>query len=127
MAKRKIQFGHADRQDGEPQPISNDSVGLGPVSRLCDSSDLISIGSKSNAVDGEEKTLFRNAPVETVGACIAMETADAAKPLSTVIPGQRIEQMYHLADIFASIFEALPNPVQTSGCHQRRRRPNITT
>jgi hypothetical protein len=108
MANRKIKFGQADCQVGQPQPISNDSVGLGLDSRLYGSSDLISIGSKSNPVDGEEKTLAAELP-------------------STVNPGQRIDQMHHLADIFASIFEAFPNPVQTSGCHQRRRRPNITT
>ncbi len=36
------------------------------------------------------------------------ETADAALPLPTTTQGQRTEQMYQLADIFASIFEALP-------------------
>jgi len=36
------------------------------------------------------------------------ETAGAALPLPTITPGQRTEQMYQLAEIFASIFEALP-------------------
>jgi hypothetical protein len=36
------------------------------------------------------------------------ETADASLPLPTPTQGQRTEQMYRLADIFASIFEALP-------------------
>ena len=35
------------------------------------------------------------------------ETADAALPLPTITQGQHTEQMYQLADIFASIFEAL--------------------
>jgi len=37
-----------------------------------------------------------------------METADAPVSLPTTPQQQRIEQMYQLADIFASIFEALP-------------------
>ena len=32
------------------------------------------------------------------------------------LSGQRIEQMYQLADIFASIFEALPNRIQEWYC-----------
>jgi len=66
------------------------------------------VKSKANAVHGVKKPLFPSATVEAVSARIAMETADAAQPLPTATPGQHIEQMYQLADIFASIFEALP-------------------
>jgi hypothetical protein len=130
MTKSKVQFVRPIKS--EPLLVSGDSAGLDrtgdrPVGKLSGSSDLISVKSKSNAVHGEEKTLFTNATVETVSSCIALETADAAELLPTPIPEQRIEQMYELADIFASIFEALPNRVQTCRCHQRRRRPKITT
>ena len=67
------------------------------------------VKSKADAVHGVKKPLFPSATLETVSARIAMETADAAQPLPTATPGQRTEQMYQLADIFASIFEALPN------------------
>ena len=50
---------------------------------------------KSNAVRGE-RPLFPNA------------TAETSVSLPTTTPGQRTEQMYQLAEIFASIFEALP-------------------
>jgi hypothetical protein len=36
------------------------------------------------------------------------QTVDGAQPLRTKTQGQHIEQMYQLADIFAAIFEALP-------------------
>ena len=61
---------------------------------------------KSNAVRGE-RPLFPNATAEVSGRLDA-ETADAMLPLLTIIQGQRTEQMYQLAEIFASIFEALP-------------------
>ena len=61
---------------------------------------------KSNAIRGGG-ALFPNAPAE-MSAGLDPETADAALPLTTTTLGQRIEQMYQLADIFASIFEALP-------------------
>jgi hypothetical protein len=51
--------------------------------------------------------LFPNATAE-MNVHLDTETADAALPLPTTTPGQRTEQMYQLADIFASIFEALP-------------------
>ena len=38
---------------------------------------------------------------------VAVDTVGAAHPLRS-IQGQRIEQMYLLADIFLAIFEALP-------------------
>ena len=61
---------------------------------------------KSNAVRGEG-TPFPNATAE-MSVHRDTETADAALPLPTATQGQRTEQMYQLADIFASIFEALP-------------------
>jgi hypothetical protein len=61
---------------------------------------------KSNAVRGEGP-LFPNATVE-LSVHLDTETADAVLPLPTTTQGQRSEQMYQLADIFASIFEALP-------------------
>jgi hypothetical protein len=61
---------------------------------------------KSNAVRGEGP-LFPNATAE-MSVHLDTETADAVLPLSTSTHGQRTEQMYQLADIFASIFEALP-------------------
>jgi hypothetical protein len=68
----------------------------------------MSIKSKSNAVCGAKESLFPSA-VETVSAPIAMETADAPASLPTTAQERRIEQIYELASIFASIFEALPN------------------
>ena len=63
---------------------------------------------KSNAVRGEgEGTLFPNATAE-MSVRLDTETANAPLPLPTITQGQRTEQMYQLADIFASIFEALP-------------------
>ena len=38
---------------------------------------------------------------------VATEPSDAAQPLPTAIQGRHIEQMYQLADIFASIFDGL--------------------
>ena len=61
---------------------------------------------KSNAVSGEGP-LFPNATAEMT-LHLDTETADAALPLPTTTHEQRTEQMYKLADIFASIFEALP-------------------
>ena len=58
---------------------------------------------KSNAVRGE-RPLFPNATAEMT-LHLDTETADAALPLTQ---GQRTEQMYQLAEIFASIFETLP-------------------
>ena len=68
----------------------------------------MSVKSKSNAVHEEKDPLFPSVAVETMSAHIATETADAAQPLRTTTQRQRTEQMYQLADIFASIFEALP-------------------
>ena len=63
---------------------------------------------KSNAVRGEGP-LFPNATAAEMSVHLDTETADAALPLLTTTQGQRTEQMYQLADIFASIFEALPD------------------
>ncbi|MGA8311691.1 MAG: hypothetical protein WB755_16780 [Terriglobales bacterium] len=60
----------------------------------------------SNAVSGEGP-LFPNATAE-MSVDRDTQTADAALPLPTTTQEQRTEQMYQLADIFASIFEALP-------------------
>jgi hypothetical protein len=68
----------------------------------------MSIKSKSNTVRGAKHPLFR-ATAETVSAHMAMETADAPASLPTTTQQQRIEQMYQLANIFASIFEAQPD------------------
>ena len=60
-------------------------------------SELMSIKSKSNAVRGTKGTpLFQSATLETVSGHITAQE-------------QRIAQMYQLAHIFASIFEALPD------------------
>ena len=61
---------------------------------------------KSNAVRGKGP-LFPNATAE-MSVHLDTETADAALPLPTATQGQRTEQMYLLAEIFVSIFEALP-------------------
>jgi len=61
---------------------------------------------KSNAVRGK-RPLFPNATAE-MSVRLDTETADAALPLPPSTQEQRTEQMYQLAEIFASIFEALP-------------------
>lgn len=66
----------------------------------------MSAKSTSNAVSGEEP-LFPNATAEMT-LHLDTETTDAALSLLTTTQEQRTEQMYQLADIFASIFEALP-------------------
>jgi len=69
----------------------------------------MSINSESNAARGAKHPLFQSAAVETVSARMARETADAPASLPTTAQQLRIEQMYQLANIFASIFEALPD------------------
>jgi hypothetical protein len=61
----------------------------------------MSIDSKSKGVHEVRNSLFPSAEAE------AADAADAVPSLLTPSAGQRIEQMYELADIFASIFEAL--------------------
>jgi hypothetical protein len=70
-------------------------------------SEPMSIKSKPNAVRGATDSLRQSATVETVGAHRAMELADSLALLPKTAQQQRIEQMYQLANIFASIFEAL--------------------
>ena len=66
----------------------------------------MSVQPNSNAVRGEGP-LFPNTTAE-MSVHRDTKTADAALPLPTATQGQRTEQMYLLAEIFASIFEALP-------------------
>ncbi|MFZ0759410.1 MAG: hypothetical protein WAM69_05605 [Candidatus Sulfotelmatobacter sp.] len=62
----------------------------------------MSITSKSSDVyEAKDTTVFPRATTE-----IATLTAPKT---TTTSAGQRTEQMYELAEIFASIFEALPN------------------
>lgn len=69
-----------------------------------------SIKSTSTSVHEVQDPLFPIATaVEPTGECMGAEVADAAPSLLTASPGQRIEKMYELADIFACIFEASPN------------------
>ena len=67
----------------------------------------MSVKSKANAVHGRKEPLFSPAKVEIVNARVRTETVDAAQP-KTDTQGQRTEEMYELAGIFAAIFEALP-------------------
>jgi hypothetical protein len=58
----------------------------------------MSIKPKSNGVHGAKDTfVFPNATAENTSPYVVT---------GTTVTGQRIEQMYQLADIFASIFEA---------------------
>jgi hypothetical protein len=67
----------------------------------------MSIKSKSNEVRGTKDTpTCPGATPEPSTLRVALET-NGAPP--TTPAGQRIEQMRQLADIFASIFEALPD------------------
>ena len=67
----------------------------------------MSIKSKSNEVRGSKDTpTCPGATPEPSTLRVALET-NGAPP--TTPAGQRIEQMRQLADIFASIFEALPD------------------
>jgi hypothetical protein len=67
----------------------------------------MSIKSKSNEVGGTQETpAYPNASPEPATLRVAIETTGAPPTTSA---GQRIEQMRQLADIFASIFEALPD------------------
>ena len=67
----------------------------------------MSVNTDSNAVrQAKDVPLL---PYATPEAPTAPANADAAQPLRTTTPAQRIEDMYQLADIFASIFETLPD------------------
>jgi hypothetical protein len=68
----------------------------------------MSIKSKSKAVRGARSPLPQSATVESANAeHIATETASRRTSLPFDAQRQRVEQMYRLANIFASIFEAL--------------------
>lgn len=69
----------------------------------------MSIKFKPNSARGAMHPLFQSATVETVSAHVAAETAAAPASQPTAAQQQRIEQMYQLATIFVSIFEALPD------------------
>jgi hypothetical protein len=64
--------------------------------KLSSVSELMSIKSKSKVVPGADGPAFPSGTAETVSGPVGSQE-------------QRIEQMYQLADIFASIFEALAN------------------
>lgn len=67
----------------------------------------MSIKSKSNEVRGtKDMPACPNARPEPATLRVAIETTGAPP---TTPAGRRIEQMRQLADIFASIFEALPD------------------
>ena len=68
----------------------------------------MSIRSKSSEVyEAKDASVFPRAMAEIATLPIATEPSGVAAPTSSA--GRRMEQMYELADIFASIFEALPN------------------
>ncbi len=68
----------------------------------------MSIKSKSNgAHEAKDTPLFLDATAEIATLPAVTGTTGVAPPTSPA--GQRMEQMYELADIFASIFEALPD------------------
>jgi|HubBroStandDraft_6_1064221.scaffolds.fasta_scaffold1865971_1 hypothetical protein len=67
----------------------------------------MSAKSNSNAAHKGKEPLFSRAGAEVMSPPVAVDTVGAAHPLRS-IQGQRIEQMYLLADIFLAIFEALP-------------------
>jgi hypothetical protein len=67
----------------------------------------MSIKSKSNGVRRtQDRPACPNATPEPAIRRVALDTTGAPPTTSA---GQRIEQMRQLADIFASIFEALPD------------------
>jgi hypothetical protein len=69
----------------------------------------MSIKSNSNVVRGTRNSLAKSATGEAAsGVDIALETAHGPMSLPTIAQRQRVEQMYRLANIFASIFETLP-------------------
>jgi hypothetical protein len=69
----------------------------------------MSIVSKSNAAREAKNAAFRPATVEATTPHTAGETAGAPASIPTPAREQCIEEMYQLADIFASIFETLPD------------------
>lgn len=129
MLKAKIQF--VAPFTNQPRLVANESA---QGDRTCRSaqgniptcSDHNAGSSKSVTGHGTEKIPFPSAVPEIVLAGKDKETADAAQLLTTDHPAHRLEEMFHLADIFAAIFEQCQNRIQTAHCHQRRRRPTIT-
>lgn len=70
----------------------------------------MSINSNSNAVRGARNPLPQSAMGKPVSSGpIALATANDRTSLPTTAQQQRVEQMYRLANIFASIFETLPD------------------
>jgi hypothetical protein len=76
---------------------------------LLSGSELMSIVSKSNAARETKASVFPRATVEATTPHTDGETAGAPASLPTTAGEERIERMQQLADIFASIFEALPD------------------
>lgn len=72
-------------------------------------SELMSIVSKSNAAREAKTPVFPRATVEATTPHTEGEMAGAPASPPTTAREQQIERMYQLADIFASIFEALPD------------------
>jgi hypothetical protein len=68
----------------------------------------MSAKSKSRVTHEAKGLLVPHATVEKVSTKGPKKTVDCTQPLQRKIRGQHIEQMYQLADIFAAIFEALP-------------------
>ena len=68
----------------------------------------MSAKSKSKAPHEAKGLLIPHATVERVSIKGPKKTVDCTQLLQPTTQGQRIEQMYQLADIFAAIFEALP-------------------
>jgi hypothetical protein len=67
----------------------------------------MSAKSKSNRVHEEQHPLRPSAALATASA-LARETTAAVQASPASRQKQRTEEMYELADIFAAIFEALP-------------------
>lgn len=74
---------------------------------------VMSVKSKSNAVHEGKEPVFSCARVEIVSARVAADTVNAARPLTST-QEHRTQQMYELADIFAAIFEALPEEYENA-------------
>jgi hypothetical protein len=55
------------------------------------------------------QSLFASTITETAGENRVKETADTIPTPRTAMQGQRLEQMSQLAEIFAAIFETLPD------------------
>ena len=69
----------------------------------------MSAKSKSRVTHEAKGLLVPHATVEKVSTKGPKKTVDCTQPLQRKIRGQRLEQMYRLADVFAAIFETLPD------------------